>query len=70
MNPILQSLRGQNNLLQTVMAMRGNPQAAFNMLMEREPRFRQFYEENKNKTPEQIMREYGIDPAAVQRLMK
>lgn len=38
-----------------------NPDELFNKLMQSNPQFRQFYEENKNKSPEQIAKENGIN---------
>ena len=38
-----------------------NPDELFKQLMQNNPQFRQFYEANKNKTPEQIAQENGID---------
>lgn len=51
MNPILQKLTNmpnssQNNIIEQML---NNPQ------------FKQFYEDNKNKTPQQICEEYGLD---------
>ncbi|WP_298626419.1 hypothetical protein [uncultured Senegalimassilia sp.] len=41
------------------------PDAVFNSLMGSNPQFRQFVEQNRGKTPEQIAREHGIDFAAL-----
>jgi signal-transduction protein with cAMP-binding, CBS, and nucleotidyltransferase domain len=38
-----------------------NPDELFKQLMQNNPQFRQFYEANKDKTPEQIAKENGID---------
>lgn len=42
------------------------PNAVFNALMGSNPQFRQFVEQNRGKSPEQIAREHGIDFAALQ----
>lgn len=39
----------------------GNDEQIFNGLMQNNPQFRQFMEQNKGKTPEQVAREKGID---------
>ena len=38
-----------------------NPDELFKQLMQNNPQFRQFYEQNKDKSPEQIAKENGID---------
>lgn len=48
----------------------GNPQAAFNMLMQQNPQFKQFVQQNRGKSPEEIARAYGIDLNQVQQLLK
>lgn len=40
-----------------------NPSQVFNTLMNSNPQFAKFVNENKNNTPEQIMSRYGIDPS-------
>lgn len=44
---------------------RQGPEAVFGALMSSNPRFRQFVEQNRGKSPEQIARENGIDFAAL-----
>ena len=66
MNPLMQAMNGANNPMNNIqsvinMLKSGNPkQIAMNM-MNQNPRFRQFMEQNKGKTPEQVARENGID---------
>lgn len=50
MNPILQNLNKRNN-----------PNNMFSNMLNSNPQFRQFVEENKGKSPEQIAKEHGID---------
>ena len=50
MNPILQNLNKRNN-----------PNNMFSNMLNSNPQFRQFIEENKGKSPEQIAKEHGID---------
>lgn len=40
-----------------------DPSQVFNTLMNSNPQFAKFVNENKNNTPEQIMNRYGIDPS-------
>lgn len=44
---------------------RQGPDAVFSALMGSNPMFRQFVEQNRGKSPEQIARENGIDFAAL-----
>lgn len=44
---------------------RQGPEAVFGAMMSSNPRFRQFVEQNRGKSPEQIARENGIDFAAL-----
>lgn len=66
MNPLMQAMQGANNPannIQSVINMlkSGNPQQIAMNMMNQNPRFRQFMESNKGKTPEQVARENGID---------
>lgn len=69
MNPIISMLTKQSNsqnLLSQIQSINNmlngkNPDELFTQLMQNNPQFRQFYEANKNKTPEQIAKENGID---------
>lgn len=68
MNPILSLLNKSDspNLLSQIQSINNmlngkNPDELFNKLMQSNPQFRQFYEENKNKSPEQIAKENGIN---------
>lgn len=40
-----------------------NPDVVFNELMKNNPQFKSFIESNRGKSPEDIARENGIDPA-------
>ena len=69
MNPLMaamQSASGPANRMGQVanlikMLRSGNPEQAFQQMMQNNPQFRQFVEQNKGKTPEQVAREYGVD---------
>lgn len=53
---LLSQIQSINNMLNGK-----NPDELFKQLMQNNPQFRQFYESNKDKTPEQIAKENGID---------
>lgn len=64
MNPILSALnqQTQNPLTQIKNLLSGkNPDAVFSDLMQNNPQFRSFVEQNKGKTPEQIAKENGLN---------
>ncbi len=46
------------------------PEIIYNQLMRSNPQFRDFIEANKNKSPEQIAREYGVDFNDLQQLLR
>lgn len=50
--------------------MGGNPQAFAERMMMSNPQFAQFVQANRDKTPQQIAQENGIDWATVQSLMR
>ena len=69
MNPLMMAMEGASapankmgqvaNLMKMLQS--GNPEQAFQQMMQNNPQFRQFVEANKGKTPEQVAREYGVD---------
>lgn len=67
MNPLFQAMSGGmtggNNQIATLMQMLrvGNPEQIAQQMMQSNPQFRQFMEQNKGKTPEQVAKENGID---------
>lgn len=76
MNPILQALNTakpnhMNNVMGLVNALKnGNPQYMFNQLMQSNPQFKQFVEQNKGKSPEQIAKENGLDLNTINSFLK
>lgn len=74
MNPILQALnmtRPNNNMIGLLSALKGgNPEMMFRQMMNSNPQFRQFVEQNKDKSPEQIAQEYGVDINLLQQFIK
>ena len=65
MNPILSVLNQPNsrNLLSQINGLLSgkNPDAVFSDLLQNNPQFRSFVEQNKGKTPEQIASENGLN---------
>lgn len=53
---------GIDSVMDVIQLVKGNPQGVFNQLMQTNPQFREFYEQNKNKTAEQLLREYNVNP--------
>lgn len=47
----------------------GDPSELFNQMMQTNPQFRTFVQDNRGKTPQQIARENGIDLGQVVRAM-
>lgn len=45
------------------------PGAVYEMMMKSNPQFASFVNANRGKTPEQIARENGIDPASLKQLL-
>ena len=69
MNPILQMLQNpkQQNVLSQIQQIKNlingkNPDDLYNQLYANNPQFRDFVNNNKGKSPDQIARENGIDP--------
>lgn len=55
------------NVLKTILSGQ-DPDVLFNQMVNNNPQFKRFVEENKDKTPEQIAREHGINPELLKRL--
>ena len=63
-NPILQMLGGAGNPLQQALSiLQSNPQQMLNNMLNSNPQFQQFVNENKDLTGEQICQKFGVDPA-------
>lgn len=77
MNPLMMAMQGTsapvNKMGQVASLMKmlqsGNPEQAFQQMMQNNPQFRQFVEQNKGKTPEQVAREHGIDLSQFKNMM-
>ena len=77
MNPLMMAMQGAsapaNKMGQVASLMKilqsGNPEQAFQQMMQNNLQFRQFVEQNKGKTPEQVARENGIDLSQFKNMM-
>lgn len=74
MNPLMMAMQGSNNkMAQAMQAMKvlrsGNPEQIAQQMMQNNPQFRQFVEQNKGKTPEQVAKEHGIDLSQFKTMM-
>ena len=73
-NPMMTRLNsGRNGMLEKINAVKQmisgqNPGSVYTMMMNTNPQFRSFVEQNKGKTPQQIAGENGIDYTLVQKL--
>lgn len=69
MNPLMLAMQGANNPMNKMrqvanlmkMLRTGNPEQIARQMMQSNPQFRKFVEQNKGKTPEQVAKEYGLD---------
>lgn len=69
MNPLMMDMQGANNPMNKMgqvanlmkMLRSGNPEQIAQQMMAQNPQFRQFVEQNKGKTPEQVAKENGVD---------
>lgn len=70
-NPIIQAMQNSKNLIGTLNNIKnGNVDSVFNQMMQSNPNFRQFVNENQGMSAEQIATKYGIDMSIVNSLMK
>lgn len=75
MNPIISKMMGSNangmlaRAMQAKQMLGGNPDAMFNQMMQSNPQFAQFVQENRGRTPEQIAQAYGIDVGMLRQIM-
>lgn len=52
--------RNQPNLQQLLNLINGNPEEIYKQMYENNPQFKQFVDENKDLTTEQLSQKYGI----------
>lgn len=75
MNPLLGMMGSNSPIAQNIGAIKNlmscrNPQDVMRMMMQRDPRFSQFLQENKGLTPKQIAQKYGINFEQIKQMMK
>lgn len=71
-NPIMQKLNRtpkQPTMKDLVQMAKGNPDALFDQMMNSNPQFAKFVNDHKNKSPQQIAKEYGLDLAKINQFM-
>lgn len=69
MNPLVNAMNsgmtsaGGNNGLANIMRLlkSGNPEQIAQQMMQQNPKFREFMEANKGKSPEQVAQEHGLN---------
>ena len=77
MNPLMQAMQVANNPMNKMsqaanlmkMLRSGNPSRIAQQLMKNNPQFRQFIEDNKEKTPQQVAQEHGINLSQLNKMM-
>lgn len=75
MNPLLQNnaLSGSNliqNASKIISMMKGqNVEIVMKQMLQNNPQFRQFYEQNKDKSLDQIATDYGVDMNLIRQLL-
>lgn len=75
MNPLMNAMNmgnGMNNGLVNIVRLlkSGNPEQIAQQMMQQNPKFKQFIESNKGKTPEQVAKENGVDLSQFYSLLK
>ena len=75
MNPLLGIMMNNSPIMQNMDIIKNlmnhrNPQDVMREMLQRDPRFSQFMQENKGLTPEQIAQKYGINFEQVKQMMK
>lgn len=71
MNPLMNAMKGNNmDAFKVVQMLKNrNPQEVFNQMMQSNQAFRNFYEQNKGKSPEQVAKEHGVDLSQLKNMM-
>lgn len=49
---------------------KGNPDVLFEQMMQSNPQFAKFVNDHKNKSPQQIAQEYGLDIGMINQFMR
>lgn len=71
-NPIIQTLNKRNptNELTNFLKSIKDPNQAVQILSQKNPQFAEFYRINKDKSPEQIANDYGVDLSILNNFLK
>lgn len=73
-NPILQRLNNrapQNNLASLISQLKsGNPDQIYKGMVQNNPQFAQFVNQNRGLSPEQIAQKYGVNIEALKNLIR
>lgn len=77
MNPLMMAMQGTSSPMGKMgqvaslmkMLRSGNPDQIAQQMMQNNPQFRRFVEQNKGKTPEQVAREHGVDLSQFKSMM-
>lgn len=73
-NPILERMKrptsNQNDIMNVLQMAKENPDALFDNMMRTNPQFKNFVEGCKGKSPEQIVKHYGIDLEKYKHLLR
>jgi hypothetical protein len=65
------SIGNGNSIFQLIQSLKnGNPQAIFNRMIQDNPQFAQFVEQNRGKSPEQIAKDYNVDISAIEQFLR
>ena len=78
MNPLMMAMQGANSPMNKMgqianlmkMLRSGNPEQIAHQMMQSNPQFRQFVEQNQGRTPMQVAKERGIDLHQIMEMMK
>lgn len=78
MNPLMMAMQGANSPANKMgqisniikMLKSGNPEVIGQQLMQNNPQFRAFVQQNQGKSPEQVAKEHGIDFNEIVGMMK
>ena len=75
MNPLAQAIpsnrNGIGNIMSLLKLMQGkDPTAVAEMMAQRNPQFRQFMENCRGKSMDQVCQEYGVDPSIVKQFLR
>lgn len=60
-NPYLQPMPPQQQIMNLLQS--SDPQKVFEEMLNNNPQFKKFVEENKDLTPQQMCQKYGVNPA-------